>query len=188
MKTILALLLLIPSLSWGGNKEIFEKGLSEFKNRNYLEAEKIFKELIIPQVSDCDSYCKEAYFYLGGMYLEKLPNFPTDYVKAYEYLNMASVARNKMSNIYLSMLLTTGALEEHLDTGGSYGNPSHKTKVLGLAYLILGVKSGLSEYEANIKIIQKNLDLDSDDLKDAQKLANNFYNCIYLDKGDCSKL
>ena len=186
MKFLLTLLLLIPNLSWGENKKVFEKGLTEFKSHNYLEAEKIFKELIIPQVSECDSYCKEAYFYLGSMYLEKLPNFPTDYVKAYEYLKMASVARNKMSNIYISALLTTGALEEHLDTGGSYGNPSHKTKVLGLAYLILGVKSGLPEYADNILIMKKNLNLDTSDHIDAHILADDYYNCIFLDKGNCS--
>ena len=43
MKLLLTLLLLIPNLSWGENKKVFEKGLTEFKSHNYLEAEKIFK-------------------------------------------------------------------------------------------------------------------------------------------------
>lgn len=186
-KFFLTLMILIPSFSWGDNKEIFDKAFKEMReNRNYLKAEELYNKIIFPNVEVCDEYCVDAYFYLGGMYFEELHNFPTDFVKAYQYFDAASLMKHKMANVYISGLFVTGALDEHLGFGGSLFNPSKAAKIWAMGYQIFAVKLGLTQYAESISVMQKNLNLDVNDMANAREIANDLYGCIVLDEGDCS--
>ena len=172
MKTLLALLLLIPSLSWGNDKEIFDKGWKDIQSKRFETGISLLKQLASNDM--CSDYCVEAKYIIGLMYDEGIPgHIDKNKTLAYEYFNEASVSGQKHAHIQIS---------RYIHNGWDDGQKTSSDKVLALAYLKLAVMAGLNDYKTNITQYTLNNNLSTSEVDKSEAFAKSFYSCIYLNE------
>ena len=191
MKTLLALLLLIPSLSWGAD---FEKGSTAYSQGDYATAIKVWTPLAEQGVAP-------AQFYLGNMYdigLGVVQNYKTamkwytlaakqgfaaaQFNLGFMYGNGQGVLQNyKTAAKWYTLAAEQGHAKAQYNIGYMYvmGQGVIQDNIYAHMWWNIAASSGNSKAAENRTIVEENMT--TADISKAQELARQCVNKNFID-------